>query len=81
MCAIDVLQVCELVFSLQACDAANHYVDGLFFGNVFTLLAVMMVYKYWDSLTREDLEFCIAGKTNPWEDRNERNPLLANKDN
>jgi Chitin synthase export chaperone len=26
----------------------------------------MMVYKYWDSITKEDLEFSVASKTNVW---------------
>ena len=45
----------------------HHYLDGLFWGVVFTLLSVMMVYKYWDSITKEDLEFSVGGKTNVWE--------------
>jgi hypothetical protein len=42
-------------------------VDGLFFGTICTLLAVMMVYKYWDSITKEDLEFSVGSKQNVWE--------------
>jgi hypothetical protein len=26
-----------------------------------------MVYKYWDSITREDLEFSVGTKQNNWE--------------
>jgi len=25
-----------------------------------------MVYKYWDSITKEDLEFSVASKANVW---------------
>ncbi|KAI8351547.1 chitin synthase III catalytic subunit [Blakeslea trispora] len=50
------------VFSVALCDQMKHYLDGLFFGSMFNLLAVMMVYKYWDSITREDLEFSIDAK-------------------
>lgn len=39
------------------------------------LLAVMMVYKYWDSITKEDLEFSVGSKTTVWE---VKDPLLAN---
>lgn len=67
-------QLFEMVFSEQICDAAKHYIDGLFFGSIFILLAVMMVYKYWDSITKEDLEFSVAGKSNVWE---LQNPLLS----
>jgi len=49
------------------CEMGHHYLDGLFWGVVFTLLSVMMVYKYWDSITKEDLEFSVGGKTNVWE--------------
>ncbi|CEI94010.1 Putative Chitin synthase export chaperone [Rhizopus microsporus] len=27
----------------------------------------MMVYKYWDSITKEDLEFSVGAKQNVWE--------------
>jgi hypothetical protein len=27
----------------------------------------MMVYKYWDSITKEDLEFSVGSKQNNWE--------------
>jgi hypothetical protein len=26
----------------------------------------MMVYKYWDSITKEDLEFSVSSKANVW---------------
>jgi hypothetical protein len=42
-------------------------------GTTCSLLAVMMVYKYWDSITKEDLEFAVGGKSNVWE---VRDPLL-----
>lgn len=38
-------QVIVYVFSLQICNSAQHYLDGLFFGTFCNLLAVMMVYK------------------------------------
>lgn len=60
-------QVVLYVFSLDICDTAKHYIDGLFFGTVATLLSVMMVYKYWDSITKEDLEFSVGSKQNVWE--------------
>ena len=37
-------------------------------------MAVMMVYKFWDSITKEDLEFTIAVKSGIWEIRD---PLLS----
>ncbi|KAI9017837.1 chitin synthase III catalytic subunit [Gaertneriomyces semiglobifer] len=67
-------RICDYVISRQICDMAKHYVDGMFFGTICTLLAVMMVYKYWDSITKEDLEFSVGGKSNVWEIKD---PLLG----
>ncbi|CAG8504366.1 340_t:CDS:2 [Paraglomus occultum] len=60
-------QVTIYIFSVRICDTVKHYIDGLFFGTICTLLAVMMVYKYWDSITKEDLEFSVGSKQNVWE--------------
>ncbi|KAA1107514.1 Chitin synthase, class 7 [Puccinia graminis f. sp. tritici] len=54
-------------FSLTICSAITHYVDGLFFSQLCFLLSVMMVYKYWDSITKEDLEFSVGSKQAVWE--------------
>ena len=59
--------VIQFGFSVQICDAINHYIDGLFFNSLCSLLAVMMVYKYWDSITKEDLEFSVGSKQAVWE--------------
>ncbi|KAF2762855.1 hypothetical protein EJ05DRAFT_471812 [Pseudovirgaria hyperparasitica] len=60
-------QIILYVASNAICRNANHYLDGLFFATICNLLAVMMVYKYWDSITKEDLEFSVSTKTNNWE--------------
>jgi hypothetical protein len=60
-------QILLYVFSETICDNVSHYMDGLFFATLLNLLAVMMVYKYWDSITREDLEFSVGAKQNNWE--------------
>ncbi|PVU91679.1 hypothetical protein BB561_004275 [Smittium simulii] len=60
-------QVIQFFLSNKICEAIKHYVDGLFFTTICTLLAVMMIYKYWDSITKEDLEFSVGGKGNVWE--------------
>ncbi|KAK9763899.1 Chitin synthase, class 7 [Basidiobolus ranarum] len=56
-----------MLFSSSICTIMNHYLDGQFVASVFTLLTVMMIYKYWDSITKEDLEFHVGGKIHPWE--------------
>ncbi|KAF9527891.1 chitin synthase III catalytic subunit-domain-containing protein [Crepidotus variabilis] len=66
-------QVLLFAFSVTICDAIKHYIDGLFFFTLCVLLSVMMVYKYWDSITREDLEFSVGSKAAVWE---VKDPLL-----
>lgn len=70
-------KVFDFIIPVQICVMAEHYIDGTFFGTVCSLLSVMMVYKYWDSITREDLEFSVGGKSNVWE---LKDPLLKEKD-
>ncbi|KFH48547.1 Chitin synthase export chaperone-like protein [Hapsidospora chrysogenum ATCC 11550] len=60
-------QVILYAFSSRICDAVSHYFDGLLIATVCNLLAVMMVYKYWDSITKEDLEFSVGTRMNNWE--------------
>ncbi|KAJ7081300.1 chitin synthase III catalytic subunit-domain-containing protein [Mycena belliarum] len=67
-------QVLLFGFSITICNAIKHYLDGLFFFTLCMLLSVMMIYKYWDSITREDLEFSVGSKAAVWE---VKDPLLA----
>ncbi|KAK7048042.1 chitin synthase III catalytic subunit-domain-containing protein [Favolaschia claudopus] len=67
-------QILMFGFSVTICNAIKHYIDGLFFFTLCMLLSVMMVYKYWDSITREDLEFSVGSKAAVWE---VKDPLLA----
>ncbi|KAI1465111.1 chitin synthase export chaperone [Daldinia caldariorum] len=60
-------QVILYALSSTICQATSHYIDGLFFATTCNLLAVMMVYKYWDSITKEDLEFSVGTRMNNWE--------------
>ena len=69
-------QVILYVVSDTICESAQHYLDGLFFATICNLLAVMMVYKYWDSITKEDLEFSVGTKQGNWEVKE----LLAEED-
>ncbi|KAH0559006.1 Chitin synthase, class 7 [Trichoglossum hirsutum] len=65
--ALVIGQVILYVFSDTICKSVQHYLDGLFFATICNLLGVMMVYKYWDSITKEDLEFSVGTKPNNWE--------------
>ncbi|KAL4915135.1 chitin synthase export chaperone [Aspergillus aurantiobrunneus] len=60
-------QVILYAFGDTICDNVQHYLDGLFFATICNLLAVMMVYKFWDYITKEDLEFSVGIKPNNWE--------------
>ncbi|KAK9759974.1 Chitin synthase, class 7 [Basidiobolus ranarum] len=51
------------------CKGTNHYIDGSFFAVLFNLFAVMMVYKYWDSITNEELEYSYGDTGYNWEVR------------
>ncbi|AOA60491.1 Chs7p [Komagataella phaffii] len=71
-------QVLMYRFSNQICEGVNHYLDGLFFGTLCNLFAVMMLYKYWDMITTEDLEFSVSNTDGavPW-----TNGFFDEKDN
>lgn len=60
-------QVLLYGFSNIICEKVKHYIDGGFFATVCNLFAVMMVYKYWDIVTREDLEFSVSNIDSGWE--------------
>ncbi|KAJ9063786.1 Chitin synthase, class 7 [Entomophthora muscae] len=50
-----------LISSLSStlCEASRHYLDGHFFQALSLLCSVMMLYKYWDSINYDDMEFTI----------------------
>jgi len=75
--AIILGQVTLYTLSNTICEASQHFLDGLFIATICNLLAVMMVYKYWDSITKEDLEFSVGVKQNNWEVKE----LLPDNDN
>lgn len=58
-------QVLTYVFSDKICRGASHYVDGLFFGSACNVFTFMMIYKFWDMITSDDLEFSVANVEQP----------------
>lgn len=54
-------------FSTVICEHIKHYLDGIFFASLTNLFTAMMIYKYWDMITAEDLEFSVSNKDSPWE--------------
>ena len=69
-------QVILYALSDTICSKAEHYLDGTFFATITNLLGVMMVYKYWDGITTEDLEFSVGTKVGGW-DVKEAQPMLG----
>lgn len=59
--------ILQFGFNNQICESVNHYIDGTFFSALCSLFAVMMVYKYWDDITKEDLEFSVGSKHAAWD--------------
>lgn len=53
-------QVLVYGFSDKICEGATHYIDGIFVASVANVFTIMMVYKYWDMITTDDLEFSVA---------------------
>lgn len=53
-------QVLIYAFSNNICEGMNHYLDGMFFGSLCNLFAIMMLYKNWDMSTDDDLEFSVS---------------------
>ncbi|CUS22365.1 LAQU0S05e03730g1_1 [Lachancea quebecensis] len=53
-------QVLTYAFSDAICVGVKHYLDGLFFGSLCNIFALMMVYKNWDMTTDDDLEFSVS---------------------
>ena len=60
-------QVLLYAFSKVICTNVKHYLDGLFFASLCNVFTIMMVYKYWDMITTEDLEFSVSNKESTWE--------------
>lgn len=56
--------------STEFCRFASHYIDGMLIATSSILLGVMMEYKYWDSITTEDLEFSVGGAPSIWHAKN-----------
>lgn len=53
-------QLLTYLIGKKVCEGTQHYLDGLVVGSLGNLFAVMMVYKFWDMITAEDLEFSVA---------------------
>ncbi|CCF58644.1 hypothetical protein KAFR_0F00470 [Kazachstania africana CBS 2517] len=53
-------QIIVFALSTPICEKFQHYLDGLFFGSLCNIFALMMLYKTWDMTTDDDLEFSVS---------------------
>ncbi|KAI8869859.1 hypothetical protein GQ42DRAFT_169512 [Ramicandelaber brevisporus] len=47
-------QVISILASQKICEATNKKIDGLMFGTLLTLIAMVLQYVYWSKITEED---------------------------
>ncbi|CAK7896943.1 chitin synthase export chaperone [[Candida] anglica] len=72
-------QILSYGFSKEICNGCKHYIDGLFFGSLCNIFAIMMIYKFWDMITSDDLEFSVANVeqgVNHFQEDEKRNSML-----
>lgn len=60
-------QTLMYAFGRIICQKVRHYIDGIFFATVCNLFAFLMVYKSWDIITTEDLEFSVSNQDYTWD--------------
>lgn len=47
-------QVFDFVISVHICNGTSGKIDGSLFETFFTLLAVVMIWVFWSSITEDD---------------------------
>jgi len=47
-------QIFDFVISVHICNGTHGRVDGALFETFFTLLAIIMVWVFWSSITEDD---------------------------
>lgn len=68
-------QLLMYAFGFLICNAVRHYIDGVFFGTACNLFAFLMVYRAYDTITAEDLEFTVSLRDDPMEQGSEPEDL------
>jgi hypothetical protein len=56
-------QIFQYVISVHLCEATNGGINGGFFETLFTLLAVVMIWVFWSSITEDDWPVPAPGGT------------------
>jgi len=66
-------QTVTFFLSGTICETTKHYIDGNFFGMLCLGLSVMMIYKYWDTVTEDEDEVGVVGRPDDWKVADEAN--------
>ncbi|KAL8936135.1 MAG: hypothetical protein Q9211_004334 [Gyalolechia sp. 1 TL-2023] len=54
-------QIFQYVISTHICSGTNGKINGAFFETLFTLLAVVMTWVFWSSITEDDWPMPVSG--------------------
>lgn len=54
-------QIFDFIVSTHICNGVNGKINGAMFETLFTLLAVVMVWVFWSSITEDDWPMPVAG--------------------
>ncbi len=57
-------QIFQYVISTHICNGTSGKIDGALFETLFTLLAVVMTWAYWSSITEDDWPMPGSGTSN-----------------
>lgn len=60
-------QLLMYAFGFLICNSVRHYIDGVFFGTICNLFAFLMIFRAYDTITAEDLEFTVSLRDDPFE--------------
>lgn len=55
-------QIFNYVVSIYICNGTNAKIDGAMFETMFTLLAVVMVWVFWSSITEDDWPMPVSNQ-------------------
>lgn len=54
-------QIFQYVVSVHICNGTNGKINGALFETLFTLLAVVMIWIFWSSITEDDWPMPVTG--------------------
>jgi len=54
-------QIFDFIVSTHICQGVHGKINGAMFETLFTLLAVVMIWVFWSSITEDDWPMPVAG--------------------